>query len=64
MTIISTDTAPAIDLEASAREFAEFQNNFQLILDNEMPSYKSQNIFSASQHLVTGFDTLFAELSR
>ncbi|MDP3509050.1 MAG: hypothetical protein Q8T09_13830 [Candidatus Melainabacteria bacterium] len=35
MTIISTGTAPAIDLEASAREFAELQNNFQLILDNE-----------------------------
>ncbi|MBP9094938.1 hypothetical protein KBI23_28215 [bacterium] len=35
MTIISTGTVPTINPEASALEFALFQNNFQLILDNE-----------------------------
>ena len=35
MTIISTGTRPTIDDEASARDFAEFQTFFQLILDNE-----------------------------
>lgn len=35
MTIISTSTVPTIEPEPSARDFALFQNNFQLILDNE-----------------------------